>query len=121
MRAARLHATDTQRIQRALEIYRLSGQPMSILIRQQEHNPLPYNILPFALIPSDRGVLHQRIATRFVAMLKQGLLDELRALRDQYPLQRNMTSMRCVGYHGLRESARRAGCCRGADWVPVAG
>ncbi len=96
--AARLHATDTQRIQRAMEIYRLSGQPMSLLIQQQEQNPLPYDILPIALLPSDRAVLHQRIATRFADMLKQGLLDELRGLRKQYPLHRDMTSMRCVGY-----------------------
>ncbi|MFA5825413.1 MAG: tRNA dimethylallyltransferase, partial [Gallionellaceae bacterium] len=48
--------------------------------------------------PSDRAVLHQRIATRFADMLKQGLLDELRMLRDKYPLHRDMTSMRCVGY-----------------------
>ena len=96
--AARLHATDTQRIQRAMEIFRLSGQPMSLLIQQQEQNPLPYDILPIALLPSDRAVLHQRIATRFADMLKQGLLDELRGLRKQYPLHRDMTSMRCVGY-----------------------
>ena len=96
--AARLHDTDTQRIQRAMEIYRLSGQPMSLLIQQQELNPLPYDILPIALLPSDRAVLHQRIATRFADMLKQGLLDELRGLRKQYPLHRDMTSMRCVGY-----------------------
>ena len=96
--AARLHSTDTQRIQRAMEIYRLSGQPMSVLIKQQEQNPLPYRILSIALIPSDRAVLHQRIATRFADMLKQGLLDELRGLREKYPLHRDMTSMRCVGY-----------------------
>ena len=96
--AARLHSTDTQRIQRAMEIYRLSGQPMSVLIKQQEQNPLPYRILPIALIPSDRAVLHQRIATRFAEMLKQGLVDELRGLRKKYPLHRDMTSMRCVGY-----------------------
>jgi tRNA dimethylallyltransferase len=96
--AARLHSTDTQRIQRAMEIYRLSGQPMSVLIKHQEQNPLPYRILPIALIPSDRAVLHQRIATRFADMLKQGLVDELRGLREKYPLHPNMTSMRCVGY-----------------------
>ena len=96
--AARLHATDTQRIQRAMEIYRLSGQPMSLLIQQQEQNPLPYDILPIALLPSDRAVLHQRIAARFADMLKQGLVDELRGLRKKYTLHPNMTSMRCVGY-----------------------
>ncbi|MFH0933666.1 MAG: tRNA (adenosine(37)-N6)-dimethylallyltransferase MiaA [Pseudomonadota bacterium] len=96
--AARLHSTDTQRVQRAMEIYILSGQPMSELIRQQEQEPLPYRILPIALIPSDRAVLHQRIALRFQQMLKDGLVDELRGLREKYPLHRDMTSMRCVGY-----------------------
>ena len=116
--AARLHATDTQRIQRALEIYLVSGKPMSELLKKQNPLPayghplppagegpgekiaddLPYKILPIALIPSDRAVLHQRIAARFAEMLQQGLVDELRALRGKYPLQRSMTSMRCVGY-----------------------
>ncbi len=96
--AARLHSTDTQRIQRAMEIFLVSGKPMSELIKQQEQDPLPYDIVPIALIPSDRAVLHQRIATRFTEMMKQGLLEELRGLRQKYPLQRDMTSMRCVGY-----------------------
>jgi tRNA dimethylallyltransferase len=96
--AARLHATDTQRIQRAMEIYLVSGKPMSELIKHQEQDPLPYRILPIALVPSDRAVLHQRIAVRFQQMLKDGLVDELRGLRQKYPLQRDMTSMRCVGY-----------------------
>jgi len=96
--AARLAPKDTQRIQRALEIYRLTGQPMSVLIKQQAQHELTYRILPIALVPSDRAVLHQRIATRFAAMLKLGLVDELRGLRKKYPLQQNMTSMRCVGY-----------------------
>ncbi len=96
--AARLPPTDTQRIQRAMEIYRLSGQPMSVLIKHQEQDKLPYCIHSIALAPSDRAVLHQRIATRFADMLRQGLVDELRELREKYPLHPNMTSMRCVGY-----------------------
>jgi tRNA dimethylallyltransferase len=96
--AARLHSTDTQRIQRAIEIYRISGQPMSVLIAEQQNAELPYHIIPIALIPSDRAQLHARIATRFKAMLEQGLVDELRALREKYQLYPNMTSMRCVGY-----------------------
>jgi tRNA dimethylallyltransferase len=96
--AARLHATDTQRVQRAMEIYRASGKPMSELIKRQEQDPLPYDILSIALIPSDRSVLHDRIASRFEKMLSEGLVDELRGLRDRYPLHRDMTSMRCVGY-----------------------
>ncbi|HLP98988.1 MAG TPA: tRNA (adenosine(37)-N6)-dimethylallyltransferase MiaA [Sideroxyarcus sp.] len=96
--AARLHSTDTQRIQRAMEIFLVSGKPMSELIQQQEQEPLPYDVLPIALLPSDRAVLHQRIAVRFEQMLKDGLLDELKRLRQKYPLHRDMTSMRCVGY-----------------------
>ena len=96
--AARLHPTDTQRIQRAMEIYRLTGQTMSALLAQQQSAELPYRILPIALIPSDRAQLHARIATRFKAMLEQGLVAELRRLREKYPLHADMTSMRCVGY-----------------------
>ncbi len=96
--AARLHSTDTQRVQRAMEIFLVSGKPMSELIKHQEQNPLPYNITSIALIPSDRAVLHQRIAVRFAEMLNNGLVDELRGLRDKYTLHRDMTSMRCVGY-----------------------
>ncbi|GAB1233671.1 tRNA (adenosine(37)-N6)-dimethylallyltransferase MiaA [Ferrigenium sp. UT5] len=109
--ATRLHATDTQRVQRAMEIYLLTGEPMSKLIRKApspqpspagrgrlSSEALPYNLLPIALVPSDRAVLHRRIALRFRQMLKDGLVDELRGLRDQYPLHRDLTSMRCVGY-----------------------
>jgi tRNA dimethylallyltransferase len=96
--AARLKTTDTQRIQRALEIFRLSGQPMSKLLLQKENSTLPFRILPIALTPSDRAVLHQRIATRFKAMLEGGLVEELMNLRRRYRLHPNLPSMRCVGY-----------------------
>ena len=96
--AARLHPTDTQRIQRAMEIYRITGQPMSLLTKQRTEHELPYRIIPIALIPSDRTVLHQRIASRFKHMLEQGLVDELHSLRRHYYLHPNLPSMRCVGY-----------------------
>jgi tRNA dimethylallyltransferase len=96
--AARLKPTDTQRIQRAMEIYRLTGSTMTALLAQQQASELPYNVIPIALVPSNRSVLHQRIAARFAAMLKDGLVNELRMLRKKYPLGANMTSMRCVGY-----------------------
>ena len=96
--AARLKPTDTQRIQRAMEINRITGQPMSALLKRKERDDLPYRVIPIALIPSDRAQLHARIAQRFRAMLEQGLVDELRGLRRKYPLNANMTSMRCVGY-----------------------
>ncbi len=96
--ATRLKPTDTQRIQRAMEIYRITGKTMSELIAQKQSHELPYRILPIALVPSDRAVLHQRIATRYTEMLKRGLVDELRMLREKYALHRDMTAMRCVGY-----------------------
>ena len=96
--AARLKPNDAQRIQRALEIYRVSGQPMSLLLSQQESYQLPYELIPLALTPSDRKQLHHRIETRFADMLKQGLLDELEDLQRKYVLNSEMASMRCVGY-----------------------
>jgi len=96
--AARLNPNDSQRIQRALEIYRLTGQPMSALFKQETGSKLPYRILPIALIPSERSVLHQRIALRFKQMLEQGLIEELRGLRQRYKLHSDLPSMRCVGY-----------------------
>src|SRR5574340_155550 len=96
--AARLAPNDTQRIQRAMEIYRLTGQPMSALIARRESAELPCRIISIALVPSDRSALHARIATRFKAMLEQGLVDELRSLREKYPLHPDLPSMRCVGY-----------------------
>ncbi len=96
--AARLSSSDTQRIQRAMEIFRITGTPMSELLKRKEQEPPPYRIVPIALLPSDRATLHERIATRFQGMLKQGLVEELRRLRNKYPLTADMTSMRCVGY-----------------------
>jgi len=96
--AARLQPADTQRIQRAMEIFRIAGQPMSALLKRHAHEALPYRIVPIALVPSDRGQLHARIAARFTAMLERGLVDELRRLRRNYALNADMTSMRCVGY-----------------------
>ncbi len=96
--AARLSPNDTQRIQRAMEIYRVTGTPMSELLKKENGHPLPYRTINIALIPSDRKVLHQRIATRFEQMMKQGLVEEVRALRRQYELRPNLPSMRCVGY-----------------------
>jgi tRNA dimethylallyltransferase len=96
--AARLAPNDTQRIQRAMEVYRITGKPMSAQIGKQENTEIPYRIISIALVPSDRAQLHARIATRFKTMMTHGLLEEVRALREKYPLHPNMTSMRCVGY-----------------------
>ena len=96
--AARLKPTDAQRIQRALEIYRVTGSPMSQLLARKKPDPLPYRLIEIALVASDRGELHRRIEARFDAMLEQGLVEELRGLRRSHKLDPNLTSMRCVGY-----------------------
>lgn len=96
--AERLKPNDAQRIERALEVCLIAGKPMSELLAEPAGEPLPYNLLKIALLPSDRAVLHQRIALRFDQMLAGGLLDEVRALRAKYLLDIEMTSMRCVGY-----------------------
>lgn len=97
--AARLMPNDAQRIERALEIWMITGRPMSALLEEETKGQLPYTLLKIALLPSVRAVLHERIAQRFDGMLHDGLLDELGFLRDKYPsLDLNMPSMRCVGY-----------------------
>jgi tRNA dimethylallyltransferase len=95
--AARLSPNDSQRIGRALEIFRLSGKPMSALLDKAQ-SVLPYRVLQLALIPSDRSVLHRRIAARFDAMLAEGLLDEVKSLRETYALNADLPAMRAVGY-----------------------
>lgn len=98
--AERLHPTDTQRIQRAMEILLLTGQPMSALLAKSAPPELPFDLLPIALEPSDRSVLHARIAERFDTMLaaQPGLLDEVESLRKRGDLHPALPSMRCVGY-----------------------
>jgi tRNA dimethylallyltransferase len=81
-----------------MEIYRITGQPMSELLKHQEEAALPYQTTSIALTPSDRSVLHQRIATRFKQMLEQGLLEELGGLREKFTLHPELPAMRCVGY-----------------------
>lgn len=96
---ARLKPNDSQRIQRALEIIALTGKPMSELLAQAPKSELPFNLLPIALEPSDRSVLHTRIATRFDNMLHDGgLINEVKALRARGDLHLGLPSMRCVGY-----------------------
>jgi tRNA dimethylallyltransferase len=97
--AARLNPMDTQRIHRALEVIELSGQTMSSLLARAPKVELPFELLPLALEPSDRSVLHARIADRFDAMLKGGaLIAEVEALRARGDLHLGLPSMRCVGY-----------------------
>jgi len=97
--AARLKPNDSQRVQRALEIIKITGQPMSQLLAKQEKTELPFELLPLALEPSDRTVLHNRIAARFDAMLQgDALIQEVEHLRTRGDLHLGLPSMRCVGY-----------------------
>jgi tRNA dimethylallyltransferase len=96
--AARLAPRDSQRIQRALEICRISGRPMSELLAKGRGVPPPWRFLPLALLPSERGALHERIAARFRAMLANGLIEEVEMLRRRYALSPDLPSMRAVGY-----------------------
>ena len=100
--AARLAPADSQRIQRALEIHALSGKPMSELLALREKTELPFDLLSFALEPSERAVLHKRILRRFDIMLKEGpdgnLITEVEALRRRGDLHLGLPSIRCVGY-----------------------
>lgn len=103
--AARLAPNDQQRVQRALEICRVSGQPMSALLAQQAAAAAPVaDTLALGLLPSARSVLAERIGARFKAMLAAGLEDEVSALRARYQLHLGLPSMRCVGYRQVWEA-----------------
>ena len=95
--AQRISPGDSQRIQRALEVWRLTGKPLSAL-HGAAKSELPFRLKAFALVPRDRPELHRRIAARFAAMLQAGLVDEVKALRRNYRLTPGMPSMRAVGY-----------------------
>lgn len=100
--AARLKPNDSQRINRALEIIAITGTPMSALLTGRTKLTLPFELIPIALEPSDRGVLHERIAVRFDQMLGKsddnGLVAEVERLRARGDLDPALPSMRCVGY-----------------------
>lgn len=102
--AARLMPNDAQRIQRALEVFEITGESMSSLFAKQTSEVLPYHLLKIALIPSDRKVLHARIEARFEQMLQASLVDEVKGLIAKYPtLTPESTAMRCVGYRQALE------------------
>jgi len=104
--AQRLAPADGQRIQRALEVYRVSGLPLSHFhaARAKDAAALPSNSLLISLEPTDRAWLHARIAQRFDAMLEHGFLDEVKALRKRGDLHVDLPSMRCVGYRQAWEA-----------------
>ena len=106
--AARIHPNDPQRLSRALEVYRVSGQSMTELrLRQSAQSTeaaasgqqqLPYTVANLAIAPANRQVLHERIKQRFTLMLEQGFIDEVVALRKRSDLHAGLPSIRAVGY-----------------------
>ncbi len=96
--AARINSSDAQRIQRALEVFRLTGHPLSSLLSSARPAFDSHRLVTLALMPQDRARLHERIARRFATMLAQGLVEELASLRERFALHQRLNSMRCVGY-----------------------
>ena len=113
--AARLKPTDKQRLQRALEVFRLTGRPLAAFHAEHDKtltksrdglsqfSGLPYPVLSTALAPQDRAWLHEQIALRFRAMLNSGLQEEVEALRQQPQLNADLPGIRAVGYRQMWE------------------
>jgi len=99
--AARIHANDRQRIQRALEVYHATGTAISAWQAAAEAGPREFEFHATALVPADRALLHARIARRFEAMMAAGLLDEVRSLYARPDLTARHPAIRAVGYRQL--------------------
>lgn len=99
--ALRIHPNDPQRLQRALEVYRLTGKSMTQFWAQQEAASLPFDMINMAVMPKERSVLHERIERRFYDMMDQGFLAEVEGFYRRGDLSIDMPSMRCVGYRQL--------------------
>ena len=96
--AARIHPADSQRIQRALEVYELTGRPLTELCADSRNESLPFRIIKWIVAPVNRQVLHDRIEKRFRPMLEQGFVAEVERLRARGDLHPELPSMRAVGY-----------------------
>lgn len=99
--ANRLHPTDPQRIERALEVYRITGKPLSQWHKEQQAQTLPYRLCEMAICPQDRKVLHERIAVRFRQMVAQGFKGEVEALYQRGDLNPDLPAIRAVGYRQM--------------------
>ncbi len=96
--AQRIHPNDPQRIQRALEVYEISGKTMTEWFQQQVQMDSPLNVIKIIISPQQRETLHARIAQRFYLMLEQGFIEEVRDLQQRGDLTVDLPSMRAVGY-----------------------
>lgn len=101
--AAHINANDGQRIQRALEVYEITGRTLSDMQQEAKRQTFPYQVLQLALIPNDRDKLHKDIAKRFQQMLNQGFIEEVEALKNRGDLHLDLPAMRAVGYRQVWE------------------
>lgn len=101
--AARIHPNDPQRIQRALEVYEITGRPLTQLFAEEEKEAAPFPIVKLALQPDAREKLHKKIEQRFMLMLEQGFVEEVEQLRARGDLDLSKPSMRAVGYRQVWE------------------
>lgn len=99
--AARIHPNDPQRVQRALEVYEISGQPLTSFFTEAQSQAIPYNKIKLIIAPEDRKILHEVIAKRFMCMLEQGLIEEVEKLFARGDLTEQMPAVRAVGYRQL--------------------
>ena len=96
--AKRIHINDPQRLQRALEVYEVTGKSLTELTQQREQQPLPYRVIKLILSPFDRSVLHQRIEHRYKNMIEQGFIDEVKKMFERVDCHPDLPSIRAVGY-----------------------
>lgn len=96
--AARIHRNDPQRIQRAIEVYRLTGVPLTELCAEAQTPPLPYAVTRIIVTPKERSILHERIRQRFITMMEQGLIAEVEKLYARGDLHLDLPALRAVGY-----------------------
>ncbi len=99
--AARIHPNDPQRVQRALEVYRLTGTSMTQLHAEAKVEDIPYQKIKVIIAPRDRAILHEKIAQRFKRMLQQGFVAEVERLYQRGDLTEHMPAMRAVGYRQI--------------------
>jgi tRNA dimethylallyltransferase len=99
--AARIHPNDPQRIQRALEVYEISGKPLTAYFNDAQQIEIPYQKIKLIIAPNERKALHNIIARRFTQMLEQGFIEEVEALMNRADLTEKMPSIRAVGYRQI--------------------
>jgi tRNA dimethylallyltransferase len=96
--AARIHVNDPQRLQRAIEVYEITGKSLTELTAEQKATPFPYRVCKIILSPFDRAILHERIAQRYQSMMTNGFIEEVRKLFGREDCHAQLPSIRAVGY-----------------------